>query len=82
MGNFVWYVLLDEKACGASLFCTDYDIMIWIHVDAYFCIFMCLMSLLLQWWLWLYDVYDICMHEYMMIHDKIYFLYAMIDMQL
>ena len=82
MGKFVWYVLLDEKSYGDSLFCIDYDIFIWMHVDAYFCIFMCFMSLLLWGWLCLYDVYEICMHDDMMMHDAVYFLYVMIDVPL
>ena len=32
--------------------------------------------------LFLYNVYDICMHDYMMMHDAVYFLYAMIDVPL
>ena len=76
------YYMYDEKYGGASLYCIDYDIMIWMHVDAYFCIFMNLMSILLWWWLCLYDVYDICMHDYMMTHDINYFLYAMINVPL
>ena len=42
------YDMYDEKTCGASLFCIDYDIMIWMQIDAYFCIFMSFMSLLLM----------------------------------
>ena len=27
-------------------------------------------------------IYDICMHDYMMMHDAVYFLYVMIDVPL
>ena len=30
----------------------------------------------------MYDVYDICMHDYMMMHDVVYLLYAMINVPL
>ena len=38
MGKFLYY-MYDEKSFGASLFCIDYDIMIWMHVEANFLYF-------------------------------------------
>ena len=49
-------------------------------MDAPFYIFMGFMSLFLWWFL--YDVYDICMHDYKMMHDVVYFLFVMIDVPL
>ena len=54
-----------------------------MHMDAYFFIFMGFYeSLIYDLWVCLYDVYDISMHDYMMMHDAIYFLYAIIDVPL
>ena len=69
MGNFLLYVWSDKKSC------TEDDDMIWMHVDAYFCIYMFYESLCIY-------VYDIGMHDYMMMHDVVCFLYAMIDVPL
>ena len=40
-GRFFYYVY-DEKSYGDSLFCIDYDIMIWMHVDSHF-VFLCVL---------------------------------------
>ena len=80
MENFEWYVWSDEKACGYSHFVLNMIFMIYMHVDAPFYIFIGFMSLFMLWFL--YDVYDIGMHDYMTMHDAVYFLYAMIDVPL
>ena len=80
MGIFVWFVWSDEKACGASHFVLNMIFMIYMHVDAPFYIFMGFYESLL--WLSLYDVYDMYMHDYMMMHDAVYFLYVIIDVPL
>ena len=48
-----------------------------MHIFVFLWVFM---SLFL--WLFLYDAYDICMHDYMMMHVAVYFLYVMIDVPL